>query len=198
MGKIILIRYGQTEVSKISKMHFTNDDSLLNTTGVDQITKTAQILKAYSPFKVFASSEKRAIQSGEIISNLLKIPFETVSGMEERNWGSFSGRPWIEIETILKTMSLEDRFSYKPPSGESWQEFEARLIKSLDNIITQHPTETIVVVSHAGAIRALMPYCLGVEKQESFNYNLDNASITVFNYQGKNFSTEIINDTSHL
>lgn len=55
-----------------------------------------------------------------------------------------------------------------------------------------------MVVSHGGAIRALMPHLLGVPKEESFKYDPDNASLAIFEYDGDNFIKKTVNDTSHL
>jgi len=198
MEKLILIRHGQTEINKENKTHQTDDPESLNDTGVEQITKTAEQIKKFTPVKVYTSKETRAIQSGEVISKILEIPLESIDGMQERNWGDLSGKPWVEIQKILEPMSLEERYTYIPPSGESWQEFETRLIKTVSDLIFKHPNETIVIVSHGGAIRALMPYLLGAEKEESFKHNPDNASITVFNHENTIFSQELTNSTSHL
>ena len=95
-------------------------------------------------------------------------------------------------------MSLEERYTYIPPEGESWQEFETRLIASLKRILNENQGKTIVVVSHGGAIRASMPYLLNVPKEESFKYDPANASITSFDFDGEKFFPKTINDTSHL
>jgi broad specificity phosphatase PhoE len=89
-------------------------------------------------------------------------------------------------------------YIYTPPNGESWQSFETRLIKTLSGLLEKHPNEAIVIVSHGGAIRALMPYLLGIGKEESFKHNPDNASITVFDHDEQVFSQQLANDTSHL
>jgi broad specificity phosphatase PhoE len=47
----------------------------------------------------------------------------------------------------------------------------------------------LVIITHGGVIRALMPYLLGVPKEESFKYDPPNASITIF---------EIINEKKFI
>ncbi len=55
--------------------------------------------------------------------------------MQERNWGVFTGKPWGEVKKILDPMSIEERYDYTPPQGESWRVFEGRLIKAVKKIL---------------------------------------------------------------
>lgn len=198
MDYLILIRHGQTEKNAAGQLHEMEDIEQLNDVGIRQIKKTAEKLKEFSPIKVYASRERRAIQSGELIAKELDAEFEAVNEMQERNWGDFSGRPWKEVQKILEQMTLEERYTYVPPKGESWEQFEKRLIATINTLIAQSKNKTIVVVSHGGAIRALMPYLLGAPKEESFKHNPDNASITVFNKKDGFLKLISANDTTHL
>lgn len=187
MGKLILVRHGETDKNVNNKLHAFDDSETLNETGREQIKKAADKLKEFTPNKVFSSKEKRAVASTEIISSLLKIPMEIVEGMQERNWGVFTGKPWSEVEKILKPMTLEERYQYVPENGESWKVFEERLIKRIQQITRDNKDKTVVVVTHGGAIRALMPFLTNVRREESFKYDPENASLTIFNYDEKGF-----------
>jgi len=196
--KLILIRHGETEKNVKGKLHSAQDSESLNETGKEQLLVTAKAIKEYAPTTVYSSHENRAIQSGKLLAEALSLPFEQLDGLEERNWGVFSGRPWSDVSEVLSPMSLEERYEYIPENGESWKTFETRLIKAIDSAIAKNNGKNIVVVSHGGAIRALMPYLLGVPKEESFKYDPDNASITAFEWNGQSFSKIVVNDTSHL
>jgi len=43
-----------------------------------------------------------------------------------------------------------------------------------------------------------MPFLLDVSKEESFSYDPDNASMTIFDFDGNAFIKVVVNDTSHL
>jgi broad specificity phosphatase PhoE len=58
-------------------------------------------------------------------------------------------------------------------------------------LLTLNKNKTIVIVSHLGGIRALMPYLLGLPREESFKYNPENASMMVFSHENGRF-TQII------
>lgn len=198
MEKLILIRHGETNKNVKNRLHASDDPETLNEIGRVQIQKTAEALKQYSPSKIFSSKETRAIESAEIIAKQLAIPTEKVEGLQERNWGAFTGKPWEEVKKVLDPMTLEERYDYVPPNGESWRIFENRLIEAIKTILESNQGETIAVVTHGGAIRALMPFLLNVSKQESFKYDPDNASLTIMAISGEGFQPVMVNDTTHL
>jgi alpha-ribazole phosphatase len=198
MEQIILIRHGQTSTSAKKLLHSRMDEEVLIELGRQQMQKTALRLKQFSLNKVYVSREKRAGNSAEIIASELGVPLEEIKGIEERDWGDFSGESWETVEEILGPMTLEERYQYLPPNGESWKQFEGRINQALDQILLANKGKTVVIVTHAGVIRALIPRLLGVEREETLKYHPANASITVFDHKDGKFSKVIWNDTAHL
>lgn len=199
MSKLILVRHGETEKNTQGLLHDSFDQEVLNSKGRQQIKSTAKYLASLTPDLIFSSKERRAVESGEILSKELIIPFQEIEDLHERNWGKLSGKPWSDIKKILDPMGLAERYTYIPPEGESWQKFEQRLIQAIKNLVSSHLNKNIVVVTHGGAIRALMPFLLNVPKEESFKYDPDNASATIFEVVSPSqYKSVIINSTSHL
>ena len=196
--RLILVRHGETETNLNKKLHKSDDPRELNETGKKQIRKTAKKIKEYNPDIIYSSKEKRALQSASIIAEACDLEVCEIDGLQERDWGKFSGKTWPEIQAVLDKMTLEERFNYVPSGGESWKQFDSRLKSRLDEIIGKNNGKTIVVVTHGGAIRALMPHLLGAPKEESFKYDPSNASLTVFRYDKDKFIKELVDDTSHL
>ena len=180
-------------------MHKISDSASLTENGKEQMIATAKALKVYYPFVVYSSKEVRAEESAQIITREYGLSVVAIDGLEERNWGDFSNKNWLGIKDILGKMTLEDRFEFVPPNGESWKSFENRLMEAIENIFNNYPQQSIVIVTHGGAIRALIPCLLKISKDESFKYNPDNASLCIFNKTGKGtFSEVLINSTAHL
>jgi alpha-ribazole phosphatase len=198
MGKLILVRHGETDKNSNSKLHGTDDPETLNEIGLNQIKLTTKAIAGLQPSIVYSSTEARALESAKIISESLHILLEPIDGIQERNWGIFTDKPWADVRAVLDPMNLEERYNYMPPQGESWKTFESRLIKAINNISSDNKYKTIVVVTHAGVIRALMPFLLNIPKEESFKYDPNNSSLTIFDFDDKGFHKVSINDTSHL
>jgi|SRR3989338_3727513 len=198
MERIVLVRHGETAKNVRGIIHPHGDEELLNKNGIKQILAAAKRLKELKPDIVYSSEGKRAQQSGELISKELGLELKTLEGIEERNWGDFSGGTWEEVQKVLDKMSLQERYEYVPSNGESWREFEMRLIKAINRVLEENKSKTVVILSHGGAIRALMPYFLSMPRDESFKHKPHVASITIFDYQNGKFSPVAVNDTKHL
>lgn len=198
MGRLILIRHGQTDKNLNNTLHTRNDNEALNATGIAQIRQTAQKLKKMFPDIIFSSHERRAVESAEILSRELKVPMEKIEGMQEWNMGIYTGRSREEMKKILGPMTPEERYEYIPPKGESWRAFETRLTAAIKKIVEDNKDKTIAVVTHGGAINALMQFLLNTPKEESYKNIPGNASLTMFDFDGKNFHQITINDASRL
>ena len=199
MTKIIIIRHGQTNKNIDKKLHDYGDIEQLNDVGKKQMSATAKYLKDnFKIDRVYHSSEIRAKESAEIIANTCGCESVETEGLQERNWGIYTGTPWPQVKEILDELTLDERYKFLPENGESWKMMEKRLINALNQILEQNDEKTVVLVTHGGTIRALIPYLLKCPLDESFKYDIYNASITIFDYDNGNFKAVMINDTSHL
>lgn len=198
MNKLILIRHGETNINAIGKLHASNDTEMLNSIGITQMKKVADALVQYSPHKIFASKEKRAQESATIIAKELCVPVVAVDGLEERNWGEFSQKSYEEIRPFLESLSNEERYTFVPPNGESWEVCERRLIKTVQGIIQDNTNENVAIVTHGGAIRILMPFLLNTSIEETYKHDPRNASLTIFDITKDGFAKIKLDDISHL
>ena len=69
---------------------------------------------------------------------------------------------------------------------------------AINEVVLKNKGETIVVVTHGGTIRIIMPYLLNRPKEKSFKHDPSNASITVFEHIDGKFKQLLVDDTSHL
>ncbi len=195
--RIIFLRHGETKVNVEGKIHITGDASELTDNGVKQISQSVSILKKNNTEKIYCSPEKRARQSAELASRELNVSLEVLDGLRERNWGDLEGKPWNEIKEVLDKMSLDERYNFIPPNGESWKQMESRLKESL-KIITSGSENCVCVVTHTGSLRGLIPTLKNEEKSISLKYDFENGSITIFDFKNNKINEVAVNDTAHL
>lgn len=182
--RLIFIRHGETQVNVQGKTHQTADPSGLTIAGKKQTIAVIPELQKYAPQIIFSSPENRCLESAKIIANKLKLPIKIINNLRERNWGDWEGKTWNEIKQILDQKNLDDRYTFIPPHGESWQQMEQRLSRALDEILNYN-YKTVVVVTHGGALRGLIPVLKNSPKEESFKYDFTNAEVTIFDYDPK-------------
>ena len=179
--KIYLVRHGETAKNISGLTHAKGDIEHLNSRGKEQAHFLAKSLLGLKIAKIYSSEETRAVETAEILAETLDVEYEAIGALHERNMGDLNGKPWSGIEPILNKMTIEDR-----------------LMESLRAISGRHRNESIAVVTHAGAIRGIMPKIKNEPLESSFKYDLQNTSVTELEYNNAKFRVIRENDFSHL
>lgn len=195
---LILVRHGRTPENERGVMHSDTDPTPLSGEGQEQIQKLSLRLNKIGIDKLFSSSEVRARESAQIIADVCGVDHEVIDDLRERRWGVFTGKPWGEVEKVIGDMSIQERYTYIPEGGESWQQAERRLKGIIDELLDAFSGHTIVCVTHGGVIRTLMSYLLDKPLEETFKHLPGNASLTVFKHKDGKFEKVMVNNTDHL
>jgi alpha-ribazole phosphatase len=97
--------------------------------------------------------------------------------LRELDFGQWELLRWNDIARSELDHWSEDFVNRAPPGGESYASLAARARAFLaDAQAAGH--RSIVVVTHAGVIRALLAHALGMPLEKSFAFRLDFASLT--------------------
>jgi broad specificity phosphatase PhoE len=82
------------------------------------------------------------------------------------------------------------------PEGESLLEVQKRAKKSLMKTIEMAEGGVALIVSHGDVIKSIIVECLGLELDKFQKIVIDPASISVLDYNRKNFRLLHLNDSS--
>src|SRR5215475_12257391 len=98
MGKLVLVRHGESE-GNVTRIFTTTPVTLpLTELGRRQAREAADVVRSIAkPRIVIASPYVRARDTGAIIAEALKLPFEIREGLHERETGEFAGKPYESI-----------------------------------------------------------------------------------------------------
>jgi broad specificity phosphatase PhoE len=194
-----LIRHGQTDKNVQDVMHIVNDPTPLSSLGAHQALQTARFLKqkAMPVEAIFCSLEKRAEQTAQILQTVLNVPIFATQSLTERDWGRWNNESWNYVRKQLEPLTVEERYQFIPPQGESWRMFEQRLEQELQRILRQ-PYQRVAIVTHGGCLRCLMPWLTSQPKESSFEYDFANCSLTEVEYQAPTFRVLGVNQINHL
>lgn len=171
---LYVVRHGQTEWNVLKKMQGSADIPL-NKKGIQQARQTKNNLDNINLDMIFCSPLIRAKQTAEIINEErnLKIVFD--DKLRERNYGEFEG-------TSKSSFNYNDFWAYgknlKYDKAENVQDFFKRIYDFLDSIKEKYYGKNILIVCHAGVVKAIECYANKMLADEEIGPFLpDNASI---------------------
>jgi len=178
--KLFLIRHGQTDWNLKGKIQGSCDIEL-NDTGVKQAEELGnKILEENYKFsKIYSSSQKRAIKTAEILSEITNVDYISIDGLEEMNLGEWEGLSWSEIKekypVEYEEWFIKRRYT-KTPNGESYQDMLERVLTSIHKIIDENCNE-VIIVTHSAVIMCIQCYLTNTPFDEMTKFKTDNASI---------------------
>lgn len=155
--KLYIIRHGQTEWNVERRLQGWKNSELTES-GRRNAERLAEKLKDVDFDKIYTSTQKRAIDTGNIIKGDRDIELITLENLKERGFGSWEGMKIEEIDRLHGKMYKtykETPHLYDPIDGESFEEIYARVNKALDEIISKKG-ENILVVSHGITIKIMI------------------------------------------
>jgi uncharacterized phosphatase len=148
---LYLVRHGETDWNRQRRIQGRTDIPL-NATGREQARATGMRLASRTWDGVAASPLDRARETAAIIAAEIGLGDpELVPALVERDYGEAEGMDWRQIE---------ERFpdGAPVPGRESRHEVADRVVPALLDLATAHPDAALVVVSHGGAIRAVLDH----------------------------------------
>jgi broad specificity phosphatase PhoE len=100
---------------------------------------------------------------------------------KEIGFGEWEGRTAAELtrdapERLLKFFN--DPVSYSPRGAEPLAEFNARVTGGWDSVVQKYDGKHVLIVAHAGVIRAVVAHVLGMPIEHLFRLQVGNAAIS--------------------
>lgn len=176
-------------------------DSPLTERGLRQAEAIARRLSGVSFEALYSSDLGRAIRTAETIGALCGKPVHANPGLRERHMGLFQGLTWEEIgRKFPKEREAYDRVGFWDtiPGGETAQERQDRVVRAFTAIAEEHAIQTVVVVTHAGALTGFLQFVLGLPHGSGHRFKKQNTSFNAFEYLNSAWRLVTWNDTSHL
>jgi len=198
--KLIAVRHGETEWN-VELREMGHLDSPLTPIGIQQAQALGHRLKNLGFDALYSSDLGRAVKTAEIIGRICDKPVQLNSSLRERHMGVFQGLTREEInEKYPEEMATYERIGFLDliPGGETAQERTDRSVRSLTEIASRHPNQTIVVVTHGGFLTGFLGFVLGIPFSNGRRYRKENAGFNAFEYLEPNWYLQTWNDISHL
>ena len=179
--RIWLIRHGEPE-ERARPLCYGSLEVGLSEAGRRQMERAARELAAEPVAAIYAGPGRRAVESARILGAGLGGGHEVrvLAGLGEIDFGEFEGMAYDEIAARhpdLYRQWMEAPTSVEFPGGESFAAMRLRVLRAFDGILAAHAGRTVIVVSHGGAIRAILARALGMAGEEIFHLGQDHGAI---------------------
>jgi probable phosphoglycerate mutase len=161
---VLLVRHGTTPTT--GKMLPGRAPGLhLSEAGRAQADRAAGRIAALAkpPSAVYASPLERARETAAPVARALGLRVRTVTGLVEVDVGEWTEKPLARLYRAREWPTVQRWPSgFRFPGGESFAEMSVRSLDAVLGLVAEHPGETIVAVSHADPIKAVVAAAAGV------------------------------------
>lgn len=176
--KLVIARHAETNKAA----NLPGEPDALSPTGHSQIENLIGVCRTENVEAVFHSTQSRSLFTAEALAVALNVPSIEQVGLEERSFGDWDTWEWPQIATELGKLTTEERYTFVPPNGESWQQMEGRLRAALKEIVTKQ-YESVAIITHWGPIRALLPVIKNGPKESTLDLNVEFGRAFILEYQ---------------
>ena len=201
MTKVYIVRHGETEGNYYGRVSGFYDTHLTGR-GLKQISQLTERFKDIHIDAVYASNRDRAIKTAAAAVKGKGLEVNINPRLGECSLGVWDNTCWGELEYYepdLLNKYRTDFMSWYSKYAESFEDLRARMIGVVKELAKKHDGQTIMLVSHGHAIRALLCEVDGVpnEKVSTRGYG-GNTAVSLLNVDGDNVTAEYQSDMSHI
>lgn len=163
----------------------------MSDSGREQAARLGDRLAAWAPANgnrpriaaVYASPLERTRETGAALAAVLGLRIRVLRGLIECDFGEWTGG---ELKKLMKLPEWTTVQRYPSgfhfPGGESFTAMQARMVKTMADMRARHPGETVVAVSHADPIKAVVADALGTHLDLFQRIVISTCSVTAIAY----------------
>jgi probable phosphoglycerate mutase len=199
--RVLLVRHGSTVYSADDRFAGSVDIDLSDE-GRELARRLRDRLAKTKIDAAFCSDMKRTRETAAIIMAPHNLPAVPVPELREIDHGKWEGMVHNDVEKKFAeeyAVWSGDPYATAPPGGESGLHVLARALPALRKIVSDHPGQTVLVVSHKATNRLLLCAHLGIDPRfyrERLDQNLTCLNIIEFADPSRG-KVLLLNDTSH-
>lgn len=199
--KLYLIRHGQTAWNR-EQVFRGGVDIKLDETGLEQARRLAERLKLSGVARIYSGPLSRARQTAQAIADVCARELVIDPGLDDMRFGQWEGLAHTEVAVKFSEeyrLWKSEPWRARIPGGSTLEEVGQRSWAALRSIVTSAgELETAAVVTHRVVLKLLVLRMLGLGPEGFWRVKLSPCSLSVFDWDGENFTMESFNDVCHL
>jgi len=197
---VLLVRHGTTPTTgkmlpgRAVGLHLSENGRVQAAAAAERI---AALTKA--PSAVYASPLERTRETAAPIAKALGLRVRTAPGLVEVDVGEWTEKPLARLYRTKEWPTVQ-RWpgGFRFPGGESFAEMSVRSMDAVLGLVAEHPGQTIVAVSHADPIKAIVAAAAGVPLDLMQRLAISPCSISAILFTGGGPVVLCVNSTGTL
>jgi alpha-ribazole phosphatase len=179
---IFLLRHGEIETDE-GKCYTGQMDLPLTKRGIKQAERWKKYLASVDFKEIYSSDLSRCLDTARIIAGGEKVVIK--KALREIALGQWEGlrREVVKEKYPATWKQRGDDMKYAPPGGESFFELYQRAVPEFRKI-TENKAHDILIVTHAGVIRSVLTYVLGMPLENMFRVVQDYSGMNLIKNMG--------------
>jgi len=156
----------------------------------------SRIAEIPSVAAIYASPMERTRETAAPIARARKLRVRRAKGLTECDFGEWTGRKLADLRKLNSWPAVQRYPSgFTFPGGESFSAMQTRALECVQQLVESHHGETIVAVSHADVIKAVVASATGTHLDLFQRIVISPCSITAILYTADGPIVLTINST---
>lgn len=180
---LLLVRHGTTATTgstlpgRARGLHLAAEGLAQAQTAARRISELASVAAVYS------SPMERTRETAAPIARALGLRVRGHAGLNECDFGRWTGQRLARLRRRKEWRTVQRYPSgFRFPGGESFAEMQARALDAIHDLVGRHPGATVVAVSHADVIKAVIAAAMGTALDLFQRIVVSPASVTAIMY----------------
>ncbi|HEV3255357.1 MAG TPA: histidine phosphatase family protein [Gemmataceae bacterium] len=200
---LYLLRHAATEanLAQPARLQGRRHDPALARLGVRQAEATRDFLAIRPIDHCYCSPMLRAVQTAAIVAAPHGLSPQPLEALTECDVGRWEGLDWqaircLDAEAYQRFMDNPAEHGY--PGGETFADVYQRVSAALEEVLTVHACQSILVVAHHTVNRAYLAGLMGLSLSQARQVTLDNCGISVIVRTRDETAVSTVNAAFHL
>ncbi len=130
--------------------------------------------------QIICSPLHRCLDFSQQLSEQTNIPLSVEADWQEICFGDWEGKTADQIKPENLISYYQDPINHTPKNGENYLIFENRINQAWENLTHTHRGKKLLIITHAGVIRAIFKILLNLPIESIFKLQIDHSGLTRF------------------
>jgi broad specificity phosphatase PhoE len=202
LTRLIIVRHGQTAWNEGEGERLRGRADLdLDQVGLRQAAAAATRLTRWGAAAFYSSPLKRAVRTAEILAKPRGLQVQPLEGLVDIDYGRWQGLSLREAEADdpeLYALWLDSPHLVTFPGGEGLEQVRGRVTAAVETVVSRHPEQTVVLVSHKVVCKVLLCSLVGLDNSHFWQIHQGLCAINIVEMEKDSPLIVLLNDTCHL